>query len=219
MRLSGAMAWGSRYTVERNDATAAQGPPLARYCLEEGTRAARVVEAVLADQTNLTKKELAAEIDVAWMALQDALAGLSDAEMTSVLDAQGWTVKDHLTHLAAWEESVQFFLQGRPRYEALGVDEQLYSAADFDDINRVVRQRRQHLSLDQARTQLDATHRRLMGRVELLSDADLNQPVRHFLPTSSADDLRKAIDIVRDNTSSHFSEHLEWILSLVGRRD
>jgi hypothetical protein len=58
-----------------------------------------------------------------------------------------------------------------------------------------------------------------MGLLERLSEADLAQPLRHFLVSSHVDDRRRAIDIVRDNTSSHVSEHLVWIEALVRKNE
>jgi hypothetical protein len=169
----------------------------------------------MADLGIPTKGELMAEVGAAWALLHTSLARLSEAEMTTLHDSQGWTVKDHLTHIAAWEASVVSFLQGRPRHEGLGVDPSLYSNASFDDINAVIQTQRKDLSLEEATAQLQANHRRLLDLLEPLTDADLAQPLSHFLPGSPADDRRRAFDIVRDNTSAHFSEHLAWIEALV----
>jgi len=168
----------------------------------------------MTDRGSSDKTEFLLEIETAWTALQAALAGFSDSEMTGPQDQEGWTVKDHLTHITAWEASVISFLQGRPRHEGLGVDESVYSNSSFDDINAVIQRQRMELPLDQATAQLQATHRRLMDLLEPLTDADLALPLRAFLPSSPADDRRRAIDIVRDNTSAHFSEHLAWIEAL-----
>ena len=173
----------------------------------------------MTDRGTSMKAEVMLEIETTWAALHSTLARLSEDEMTGVHDQAGWTVKDHLTHITAWEESVISFLQGRPRHEGLGVDEILYSKASFDDINAVIQELRKSLNLDQATAQLQATHLSLMGLIERLSEADLAQPLRHFLVSSPVDDRRRAIDIVRDNTSSHFSEHLVWIEALVRKNE
>jgi len=44
-------------------------------------------------------------------ALNQRLAGLRAAH-----DQQGWRVKDHLTHIAAWEQSLLALLEGRDRW-------------------------------------------------------------------------------------------------------
>ena len=73
-----------------------------------------------------TKAQLLAEMERDWKALQRALGKLTDAQMTRRLDAAGWNVKDHLVHLMAWERSVVFLLQGKPRHEGLAVSEEVY---------------------------------------------------------------------------------------------
>lgn len=74
----------------------------------------------MTDRGTSMKAEVMLEIETTWAALHSTLARLSEDEMTGVHDQAGWTVKDHLTHLTAWEESVISFLQGRPRHEGLG---------------------------------------------------------------------------------------------------
>jgi hypothetical protein len=58
----------------------------------------------------MIKAELLADIEPAWAALNAALDRLTPTQMTTIKDGQGWTVKDHLIHLTAWERSIVFFL-------------------------------------------------------------------------------------------------------------
>ena len=165
------------------------------------------------------KAELLAEIDKAWVALNSHLGHLSDAQMTAIYDENGWTVKDHLTHMTAWEDSVAFLLQGRPRHKALQVEESLFAGGSFDDMNSVIQQQRKGLSVDQAIAQLRSTHDKLMRALQPLTETDLERPLRHFLPGSPTSDERSVAELIRDNTADHFSEHLTWIRTLVGTHD
>ena len=88
-----------------------------------------------------TRAELLSEIDGTWTKLNTALDGLTQEQMTEIRDPEGWAVKDHLTHMAAWERSVVVFLQGRPRHEGLGVDEQLYETGGDDKINAAIQEK------------------------------------------------------------------------------
>ena len=171
----------------------------------------------MASRNITTKAQLFSVIQVAWDALQSFLAGHSETQMTTVHDEQGWAVKDHLTHIAAWEDSVVAFLQGKPRYEALGIDRALFESGSFDEMNEVIQRLRQPLSLPEAMAQLKNTHTRLMSLLGPLSDADLNLPVRHFLSSSPDTDRRRAMDLIHDNTADHYTEHLAWIEALVAR--
>ncbi|OGR25581.1 MAG: hypothetical protein A2139_14380 [Desulfobacca sp. RBG_16_60_12] len=172
----------------------------------------------MASRNITTKAHLLSVIHAAWDALQSFLAPHSETQMTTAHDEHGWAVKDHLTHVAAWEESVVAFLQGKPRYQALGVDQALFEGGSFDEMNEVIQRLRQHLSLPEAMAQLESTHTRLISLLEPLSDADLNQPVRHFLSSSPDTDQRRAMDLIYDNTADHYSEHLAWIEALVAPR-
>ncbi len=86
------------------------------------------------DPTITTKAELMGATKAAWETLSGFLDGLRDQQITGLLDREGWSVKDHLTHIARWEASVAVLFRGRPRHEGLGVDASLYAAADFDAI-------------------------------------------------------------------------------------
>ena len=162
-----------------------------------------------------TKAELLATIEQAWIALNETLDRLSDRQMTTIRDAQGWTVKDHLIHLTAWERSVVFFLQGQPRHAGLGVDRALYQNRDYEEINAAIFQQRKEMPLAEAKAQIQQVHRQLIELLLPLTDADLRKPYRAYLPDEPGDD-RLAIDVIYSNTTGHFNDHLDWIKTLVG---
>jgi hypothetical protein len=171
----------------------------------------------MTEQRITTKAALLPEIERQWTALQAALGLLSEAQMTSLYDTQGWNVKDHLIHLAAWERSVVFFLQGKPRYEGLGVDEAVYLNRTDDEINAVIQPQWKDLPLAEALSQLRSTHEQLWTLLQPLTDMDLNRPYRHYLPDEPVEgDGPPAIDVIYGNTAHHFAEHLVWIESLAG---
>jgi hypothetical protein len=89
-----------------------------------------------------TNAERLTDLSQAWTALNAVLDQLTQVEKTGPKDAQGWTVKDHLAHLAAWERSVIFMLQGKPRHAGLGVEE-ARSAQRFSSPARSRRPRRE----------------------------------------------------------------------------
>jgi hypothetical protein len=169
----------------------------------------------MTNPSNSTKAQLLTEINKPWDALNSYLARLTEPQMTTIHDEHGWTVKDHLTHLAAWEDSVVYFLQGKPRHEALGVEESLSARGSFDEMNAVIQQLRKSLSLAEATAQLRNTHANLLSLLQAMTDTDLNRPLRHYLPSSPAGDRRHTIDLIRDMAVDHFSEHLGWMEALV----
>ena len=165
-----------------------------------------------------TKAELLAEIEHTWASLNAALDSLTEAQMTALKDAQGWSVKDHLIHLTTWERSVVFFLQGKPRHAGLGVEEALFLKGSDDDVNAVVFQQRKDLPLAEARAQFRDVHQQLLRLLATLTDADLQKPYRHYLPDEPGDgDGPPAINVVYGNSANHFAEHLVWVEALVGK--
>lgn len=169
----------------------------------------------MTDRPVNTKAELLARIEHTWNSLNAALERLTEQQLTAIRDTQGWTVKDHLIHLAAWERSAVFFLQGQPRYDGLSVEQALYLGGSFDDINAVIYQQHKAMPLTEALAQFHDAHKQMLKLLQPLSDADLMKTYQQYLPEETGDD-RLAIDVVYSNTAGHYEEHLGWIETLVG---
>jgi hypothetical protein len=166
-----------------------------------------------------TKAHLIEDINRSWLALNDALDNLSEDQLTNIHDAEGWSAKDHITHMAAWERSVVYFLQGKPRHEGLGVGEELYLNDSEDDINAAVREQKKDLSLAEARAELNGVHRQLLDLLAPMTDIDLRKSHHEYLPDEPGDDDgRPAFDVIYGNSASHFTQHLAWIKTLVATR-
>jgi uncharacterized damage-inducible protein DinB len=76
----------------------------------------------MSDSAPKTTAELLSRVDRAWEALEDTVRRLTPAQLTDLRDPAGWAVKDHLMHLAAWENAFLARLAGRPTHEALGLE-------------------------------------------------------------------------------------------------
>lgn len=162
------------------------------------------------------KAELEAAIDRGWAELEGVIGRYTEAELTGPTDAAGWTARDHLGHLAAWERSMVFLFQGKPRYEGLGVPADVYFGDDFDAINAVIQESTRDQPLDDVLAELRSVHQQLRDRVASMSDADLQQSYSHFLPDEPGeDDGSPIIGRVSGNTDSHFREHIPWIEAIV----
>lgn len=170
----------------------------------------------MTDRRVTTKVELLADIERTWSILMAALDRLTETQMTTIKDAQGWTVKDHLIHLMHWERSVVFFLQGQARHAGLGVEEALYLNGNDDQINTVIQEQHKDLPLREALAQLRSTHQGLLKLLEPLSESDLQKPYRHYLPDEPGEgDGPPALNVIYGNSAHHFTEHLAWITALV----
>ena len=62
----------------------------------------------------MEKAELLQAIERSWASLDDLVAGLREPELTRH-GPDGWSVKDHLAHLAAWNLALVALLEGRDR--------------------------------------------------------------------------------------------------------
>ena len=171
----------------------------------------------MAELGSTTKAEFLAEVERSWAAFNAAIDRLSESQLTGAQDEQGWTVKDHLAHLAAWERSTISFLEGKPRHEGLGVEASVYLSGDFDAINDLIYRQHKSLPLPQVMAALQDTHQELLAAIEPLTVEDLRQPYHHFQPDQPNDE-RTAMQVIYENTIEHYDEHLGWIEALLGSR-
>lgn len=165
------------------------------------------------------KADLLARIDAAHAELDSALVSIPPDQLASLRDAEGWTVADHLGHLAAWERSMLALFSGRPRHEGLGIDRETYEAGDVDAINAAVRASTAGRAPDAAIADLERTHAELMTKVATMSDDDLRQPYRHFLPDEPDSGFGNDSDDpilwrLCGNTADHFVEHCADLLAM-----
>lgn len=164
-----------------------------------------------------TKAEILARMDASWDRLMQYVNACSPESLTGPTDPAGWTAKDHLAHLAAWERSMVYLLQGLPRHEGLGVEEAVYLEGGFDEINAVIQQASSDLPLEDVLALLASVHAQLRGIVEALPESELQQPYSHFLPDEPGrdDDQSPIILRISGNSDHHFDEHLPYIERIV----
>ncbi len=146
-----------------------------------------------------------------WQALQAWLDATPAAQLTQPRDAEGWSAKDHVIHLALWEGGLLALLQGKPQREALGVDEATWEAGE-DQTNNVNQRRYQALSLAEARQMLQQSHARLIAHVATMTDADLQRPRRDF--GGGSDQSDPIWGWIVGNTFMHYREHQPWMTAI-----
>ena len=160
----------------------------------------------------LSRIELLGRIDGAWTEFNHMLAGLSEAQRTEAHDGQGWRVKDHLTHIAVWEDSLLALLEGRDRIKALGLGDDNLSGLTYDQENAIIQQNHAHLSHDQAVELMHQSHERLRAAIAALSDEDLRRPYSHYQPGARHESAHLAvINWIAGNTYEHYAEHDDWM--------
>lgn len=152
-------------------------------------------------------------IEKSWRELNALIDSLGPGRL-AITGADGWAVKDHLVHIAAWEHSLLALLEGTDRRSAMGIGPE---ANETDAVNAAVWSLHRSKTPEQALEYFHQTHSLLMKRLAAMSDAELQLPYNHYQPNDPRDpgDDRPAIDWVAGNTYEHYAEHITWITQLV----
>lgn len=160
------------------------------------------------------KNDLLAHIHTGWDDLQTRLNQLTESQMTTPNPQDGWAIKDHLTHLAAWELGIAALLQKEPRYQAMGLDETLVrqEGVDFNVLNDHIFQQHRNKSLAEAQHYLQNAHEALLAALDELTDEDLQRTYSFYEPLEPGEDNgNPIIGWIMGNTYEHYEEHWSWI--------
>lgn len=164
-----------------------------------------------------SKAELLRQIDESWSGYWDAVELVGEARMV-VLGPDGWSVKDQVAHVTAWERSLIALLTGQSRAAAVGMDEAEYAGADVDQVNARIQSQTRSRSTAEVLAEARTTHAELLAVLEPLSWEDLGKPYSHFQPTSPERD-EPVLGSVLGNTIEHYPEHREYLEAAVAVTD
>lgn len=137
----------------------------------------------------MIKEQLRAAVDDSWRSFRQALEPLTAADMEVPGACGDWSVKEVLTHIAAWESRVTAALLG-------GVP--MPDPDDLDAFNEAERRRQADMSVAETSIHLDATHRAL------------REAIKSSLPEvfASGCPMRRQLDA---GTVLHYDEHADGI--------
>ena len=156
------------------------------------------------------KADLLVRIHREWSALLRAIEGLTPEQM-SVPDAGGWSIKDNLAHLTAWEQFMLLhYLQGHPPHEAMQIDAATMERLDENGTNAVLFERNRLRPVANVLDGLRRSHEQVVAFLEQMSFSDLMKP--RFPDDPQA---RPLIGWVIGNTYEHYQEHLRNIQVIV----
>ena len=161
-----------------------------------------------------TKAELLVHIDRAWSALQDAIAGADDPQLVAT-GPDGWSVKDHLAHLAAWQQSLLALLEGRPRHAAMGIDTPTWETGDEAAINAALYEHHRDRPLPDVLEFSRRSHEQVLAALAPLTDLDLLRPYSHYQPDDPPFNPDPVVGWIAGNTYEHVEEHLAVIHRLL----
>src|SRR5436190_20969846 len=119
-----------------------------------------------------TVAELLKNIETGWNSFSGYINTLTQTQLTQPTDAAGWTAKDHLIHIASWEDTLNALLDKSPQWENISVDKALWFSGDIDKINAIVQKRYQHMPLSEVRQKHREVHQRLLSKIQALADED-----------------------------------------------
>jgi hypothetical protein len=157
------------------------------------------------------KTDLMACIQREWSALMRAIEGLAPEQMSAPRSG-GWSVKDHLAHLAAWEQFlVQHHIQGQPPHQVMEMDAETFKRLDETGLNAMIRKGNRFRPVADVLAHLRWSHAQVLQTLEAMSFDDLTQP-RY----SDDPEKRPLIGWVIGNTYEHYAEHRQNIERMVG---
>jgi hypothetical protein len=157
------------------------------------------------------KQELLERIAREWNALLEEIEKLSPEQVTPP-GPGGWSVKDNLAHLAAWEQlMLRSYLGGQPQHELLEMDAADFARLDEDGINAVFYERNKVFPPEEVLQRLKQSHAQVLATLE-------KTPFEELLKVRYPDDpeRRPMLDWVIGNTYEHYREHRRNIAALVG---
>lgn len=164
----------------------------------------------MANVNETTKAQLLERIQTGWERLMDVLAGLDDETKERVDPASGWAIRDHLFHLAAWEQGIAYLLTGRSRTEGMGITATQGRNLTMDQINDVVFERGRERSAAEALAASRMAHEEMLNALADLDDADLQRSYSTF-DSQDGDNDRPIIGWIIGDTYEHYEEHLGYI--------
>jgi hypothetical protein len=164
-----------------------------------------------------TTEELLARIADGWAALNQRITSLSAAQLTTPGPGGGWSVKDHLAHLATWEGMLIALLEGRPIHTAFGMSRAEYDALESTDaLNAIIAEQNRNAPLEEVMRTVEETHAWLVTKISALADEDLLKPITLFQPDDpDGPDERPVLVKIIGDTYEHYAEHLPWIEAII----
>ncbi len=158
-------------------------------------------------------RELLLKIREGFDSLMAAVEPLDDEAIMAVESDGQWSVKDHLAHIAAWEEILLRFHIGGDSFEsAVGLEGVSYRVTPYDVINEHLHRRDKTLRVSEVMDKLRLGHEAVMRTVGRLTDEELARP-RAWLDTQEGPSGPLS-QYIAWNTYEHYAEHLATIRSL-----
>jgi len=157
------------------------------------------------------KAELLGAIRAEHQHMEELLSTLTPEQLTAPVFDAGWSVKDHLAHLMAWEKLmlgwIAASLRGEPVVRFAPGFETAESAPEvMDALNNHLYEQNRSRTLDDVLADFRQTHEQVLTQLSQLTEQDIFEPGR--FPWRQGASLYGNIE---GNTTGHYYEHREWI--------
>jgi uncharacterized damage-inducible protein DinB len=134
------------------------------------------------------------------------LSGLSEADLEREEPETGWTVRQHLAHIASAELGEAFVIRMAAQGELVHMTRE-----DRDEFNRAEVEKSAEWSVDRLKSELEGARAHLREVFVELSEDDLDQPIRW--PDWPARTIRTTIPYMLE----HEDSHLDLIRKALGK--
>jgi hypothetical protein len=146
--------------------------------------------------------------------LEATISSLSESQL-SAPGPESWAIKDHLVHIAVWEQGVVTLLQKGDRFAAMGVADAFRQGKSETEINDLIYRQHKDQPVQEIRRIFQASHAQMLKVLDKLSDADLNRPYSDYVPAGDPNRLDPVMYWIIGNTYAHFDEHTAYIRNLL----
>ena len=162
---------------------------------------------MIVDEQITSKAELLAAIRAEREALEAAVDDLDEEHMLEPVFDGGWSVKDTLAHITAWEQLMIDWVETSLRGD---VPQRPVSGDDWvDQLNARLHAENKGKGLDEVQRDFAASYQEALALVERLDEDDLFDPER--FPWRDGSPLWQ---MVAANTNWHYKDHREAIAAL-----
>lgn len=168
----------------------------------------------MASESIPSKTELLARIHDRRAELERLVARFSPGRL-EIAGSAGWSARDHLAHLTAWEKSLLALIHGEDRAEAVGLTHEEHDRMEIDEINQAIFERHRLAPLADILEDFHATHQRVLRTLEAMEDGDLLLPYSHYQPADLPYNDHPVVGWISGNTFDHYDEHIGWLTALL----
>ncbi len=160
-------------------------------------------------QTPQTKADVLDLVRSTHAVLEQAIGQLTDEQINTLTADNGWSVKDIMAHITAWERVLlRSHIEGRPYEQAVEGNESLPPLNTVDEINDWFYQQRKATPLTDVRATFQKVYQDTLAALEQMSESELLEGRSKVRPEASM------LQVVAENTWEHYAEHTAMIRRL-----